>query len=142
MIDVDVKLLFTPSTFSSTSSSSSSPTRTMPSSDASLPQWDASGYSAYQEVDDPNTLGESSISSPSRSLPRRGEDLLIPLMPADESRAPPAGCARDRGALIDEHYHLIPRDTGPVTMKSLTQSRCGELSRGGPVRQSCAFTGV
>ena len=49
MIDVNVKLLFPPSTFSSTSSSSSSPTRTMPSSDASLPERDASGYSAYQE---------------------------------------------------------------------------------------------
>ena len=49
MIDVDVKLLFTPSAFSSTSSSSFSPTRTMPSSDAPLLTRDASGYSAYQE---------------------------------------------------------------------------------------------
>ena len=92
---------------------------------------------------EPNaTLGEFSELSTSRSLPRRREDLIIPLMPTDESRAPPAGCTRNRGALIDEHYHLIPRDTDPVTMKSLAQSRCGELSRGGPVRQSCAFTGV
>ena len=49
MIDVNVKLLFPPSTFSSTSSSSFSPNWTMPSSDAPLHARDASGYSAYQE---------------------------------------------------------------------------------------------
>ena len=120
----------------------------MPSSDVPPHQWDADG-TPLQEVMAPNSMliGESSESSPRRSLPlplHRREDLLVPPMPTDESRAtsraPPDRSTRDRGASIKDHHRIL-RDTGPET-KSRPQSSSGELSRGGPVRQSCAFTGV
>ena len=149
MIDVKCNTASTPSPFSSSTITSSSPPRTiMPSSDVPPHRWDADG-TPLQEVMAPNSMlvGESFESPPRRSLPlplHRREDLLVPPMPTDESRAtsraPPDRSTRDRGASIRDH-HRIPSDTAPET-KSRPQSSSGELSRGGPVRQSCAFTGV
>ena len=90
----------------------------MPSSDVPPHQWDADG-TPLQEVSAPNsTLGESLESLPRQSLPlpfRRREVQIVPLMPADESRAPPAGCTRDSGASIKDHHRIL-RDTYPETI--------------------------
>ena len=131
--------------FPSTSTTMSlSPGTIMPSSDVPPHQLGRGRHTIIRGHEPNSTPGETSDSSPRRSHPfSRREDHTVPSMPADESRAPPAGCIRDRVALIEDPPIL--HDTASA-MSYLPQVRCVGLSGGGPVPQTqirrCPRAGV